>query len=145
MRMNMDNNITGEIALSAAYMGMGFATVSATNRIAMGCASEKEGWGQLETVAYLTEWAVKLERLWAALDEDLQGSSSGVWSYEVPEPFGEWFGEQMLNGGVPSPKAMDAGLLDIVAEFFTQCDGDQKEANKAALLVTLQNILGSLK
>lgn len=139
------NNIMGEVALSAAYMGMGFATVSATNRRAMGYASEKEGWGQLETVAYLTEWAVKLERLWAALDGGLQDSAPGVWAYEVPEPFGEWFGERMLNGGAPSPNEMDAALLDIVADFFTQCDGDQKEANKAALLVTLKNILGSLK
>jgi hypothetical protein len=135
----------GEIALSAAYMGMGFADANAKINLEQK-VDLKNGWGQLETVGYLTEWAIKLERLWNVLPVELTDSSSGVWPYEVPEPFGDWFAKQIAEGHLPERAEMDAKLLDIVADYFTQCVvAESRKANKVALLIMLHRELEKLK
>lgn len=118
-----------EVVLTAAFMGMGYATSNGLN---------PNGWGQLEVVAELVGCADRLEKIYAALPEDVRDSSPGVWAYEVAEPFGKWFGTAAGNGGVPSVAEADSQMAEMVAEFFTQDDGDDREANKAALLATIQ-------
>ena len=128
--MNNENcTLQSETVLTAAFMAMGYATASSLN---------PNGWGQLEVVSELADCAKRLEKLYASLPEEVRDSSPGVWAYEVAEPFGEWFGLAVGNGGVPSIAESDAQIAEMVTEFFTQCDGDDCEANKAALLATIQ-------
>lgn len=139
----MKNAQISEIALSAAYMGMGFAKACEAKAAEISQVIAAKHWGQLELVGYLSEWAARLEQLYASLDQDTRDSSPGVWVYEVAEPFGEWFGLQVASGDIPEREAMDAELVASVAEFFTQCD-EQKTANKAELMTVLRTNLRAL-
>ena len=123
-----------EVALSAAFMGMGYATASIKCLQNLGRTPHVSGWGQLETVAFLTKAAEQLEVLYCFLPEDLRDSAPGVWAYEVAEPIGVWFGEQVSNGGIPSKREMSAFMIERIADFFTQCDGADRPETKAALL-----------
>lgn len=132
----MGNN--KEIAVSAAFMGMGYATASIKPLARTGSAFVTQGWGELETVTFLAEAAERLEAMYCSLPDDIRDSAPGVWAYEVAEPIGVWFGERILNGGVPSVQEMDAAMIEVVADFFTQCDEEERQAEtKPALMATL--------
>lgn len=142
----MPSNNCKEVAVSAAFMGMGYATACVKQLARTGSAYLTQGWGQLETVAFLTEAAERLEAVYCALPDDIRDSAPGVWAYEVAEPIGVWFGERTLEGGIPSEQEMDSAMIELVADFFTQCDEEERQAEtKPALVATLTALMSALK
>lgn len=128
---------SNEVAVSAAFMGIGYATACIEKKGDAVGASAESSRGQLETVACLADMADRLESMYCSLPEEIKDSALGVWAYEVAEPIGAWFGELVSNGRVPTTQEADAFMAELVAEFFTGPDGDEQLKTKPALLALL--------
>jgi hypothetical protein len=63
---------------------------------------------------------------------------SGVYEYEVAEPFGEWFTEFLFSTGeAPAKEQATDNLLRKTAEYFTQADNDGDKQFNAGVLFNM--------
>lgn len=101
--------------LTAAYMAIGLITAPNAMQV-----QEKFCDGQLELVDNLVHYA---DYAWVLVDAAFRycGNSPGVPDYELSEPFGAWFGEQILlhpDGRAPDHVACCTKLRTMTLSFY---------------------------
>lgn len=101
---------------TAVYMAIGLLT--APNQLHV---QDHWGCGQIELVDNLTSYADFCDAL-AEAAYRYTGECPGVAAYEVAEPFGEWYGKQLLlcmaGGGLPDHAACCSTLRELVVTFY---------------------------
>lgn len=125
--------------LTAAFMTIGLITAS--NQLQV---QDKWQSGQLELIDSLTAYADFSWRLADAAYIALGYDAPGVVQYEVDEPFGVWFGEQILaheDGDQPNTEQCEQWLRTTMYDFFRQgldgADGDNLRAELVRALAAV--------
>jgi hypothetical protein len=100
--------------LAAAYMAVG---LSSSHEL---LEHYKDG-GEIELMTQLTAYAPYAVALDVA-GLSIAGQYPGVVAYEVYQPFGQWFGEQILvlNGCTPGRAACAAYLQELMVSFYSK-------------------------
>ena len=111
--MTISKVLAHEIALSAVFMGLGFAKHAEKATEVMG----DHDLSQIDGLAHLAALADRLERFYTYhLTPAHKESFCGVWAYDVAEPFGEWFGSAWANNESTDTRAANKALARILAE-----------------------------
>ena len=109
---------TLDAAVTATFMWNGALEAGATADELY----EVWGMGAIELHQELCNYALLSEEI-----HDLMPNKDfpGVYDYEVSEPFGEWFAEQLIRtGNAPEYAAAKRELVEHVVEFFAQGSSD---------------------
>jgi hypothetical protein len=103
---------------TAAYMAIGLLTASDQLHV-----QEHWGCGQIELVDNLTSYADFCDAL-AEAAYSYTRECPGVAAYEIAEPFGEWYGQQVLlcvaGGALPDHAACCSKLRELVYDFYSR-------------------------
>ncbi len=90
-----------------------------------------EVWGQgcIELVSELMYYAPKLVGLCESCAEVIAFDFPGVFDYEVSSPFGNWFGNQIIETSqAPSRDTAHSVMRDMVLSFFKQGATESEQA-----------------
>ena len=94
--------------------------------------------GGLELHMELCRYAELAEKASQHIADSGEYAFPGVFDYEVSEPFGSWFAEQLfMHGDAPAIRDATERLLRDIAFFFTQCE-DEKEFAAGILFCKLK-------
>ena len=94
--------------------------------------------GGVELHLELCQYAELAEKICQFVMSDEEYSFPRVFDYEVSEPFGSWFAEQLfMHGAAPAIRDATERLLRDIAFFFTQCK-DEKEFAAGILFCKLK-------
>lgn len=103
--------IYANLMLTASYITKGF--FEAVLPSALDKTKIKRHFGEVEVVAWLNDFAWLIEKVWDEADEP---DASGVWVYEVAEPFGRYVASVVNETG----DFPDAAVAQIVAETYAE-------------------------
>jgi hypothetical protein len=125
--------------LAAAFMAIGFHC-SAASHPAMGVASAL-GYGADGVTAELVKYAELCENL-AVVGYAIVDDFPGVFVYEVSEPFGAWYAQEIVGtNALPTKEAAQAELAQLAFSFFKDAlaeAGEQAVLLRRALLHHIQ-------
>lgn len=109
-----------ELRVYASFMALGMDALPAPGD--MNAVLKHWDGGHLELVSRLSSYAPLCDRM-IKTGFAIVGDLPGVTDYEIAEPFGAWFGEQVLAAPdamtEPSPSACADKLRELTLEFFT--------------------------
>ncbi len=114
--------MSSEASLSATFICVGMMnTVDSSGKM-------YQAWDQggVELHSEMVEYGAISEEVYNALNKIDEGECPGVWGYEVDETFGDWIGNQILLGKIPSREVGTMKLIEIACEFWSQKDEAKK-------------------
>lgn len=87
------NRETHELMLCAAYITKGFFETA--ERAKVDRAKVVADFSEIDLVCWITQFAEIIENVWKG-----GGTvASGVWVYDVPDPFGQWLAQEVNDKG----------------------------------------------
>jgi hypothetical protein len=115
-----------QVMLSAGYIGMGMKTELTKVHNSTGENSQLVNNGEVDTVNAAVQYAPALELAWIIASRD--NECNGVWSYEIVEPFGEWFGAFIaMNQTTPDRQVVIQYIANAVSGWFLESQNDSKK------------------
>ena len=102
-----------DLAVTASFMWNGALETGTTADELYGMW----GMGAFELHQELSQYALLSENI---LDAIPRKNFPGVYDYEVSEPFGMWFAEQLVKGSVPTVESGTNELIRLVTMFFAK-------------------------
>ena len=112
--INMQN-----VACTASFMTVGMLTVNRSNKALGDDIYAKWAQGAVELHLELCQYAELSEYIVEFVSKVCHIDFPGVYDYEVSEPFGIWFAEQLFGeGSAPTSVKAKEKLAKLAANFF---------------------------
>lgn len=113
------------VAVTASFMTTGMCSVNRSEKPPGEDIYAKWEQGAFELHFEMCQYAEVSEKIAEYATDTLNLDFPGVYDYEVSEPFGIWFAEQVFaEGCAPTTVAAKQKLARLAAEFFIQPKND---------------------
>lgn len=108
-----------DLAVVGAYMANGFLDAGSSNsgERQRTLLDRVDSSGHIGLICELCAYAPYAREL-RDLAYSIAGDYPGVWEYEVVEPFGAWYGDRLLEGGIFTTDEARTWLRDATLAFF---------------------------